>query len=495
MMLSRNILNKAQEAVELDLRRFFHGLMKIWWKALLLCVLAAAAGSVFSGLTYVPSYTSHTTFVVSNKSTGGESDANSLTISDISAANALTNTFKYILLSDEALYAVIRTYDLDMSIDRLKSCVSISPILNTNVLEMNVVTNDAGLSKNIADKIIEYYPAVLDRTLKSASLEVLNPPRSAQEADSYHGYITYPLLGFVLAFFIALIYVYLKLLLHDTVKTVSDITDRLGLPVLAAIPKVKLTIHNKTRLLMTEKVNGFSYMESYKALRTKIETIAEKKGYKTYVITSTLENEGKTTAAINLSVALAANGRKVLLIDADLKGPSIYDMLGREITQPVIGLDRVLRGQASFDSAVMPVKGLDISVLPNVNEVLDSSELLSSPRMKELITRASQQYDFVIIDSPPAGILTDAAVITSSADAVLLALRQDYASAHAIDSAIMSLSENKAEFIGCIFSIVDSRSMANGGSSYSRYQKYGKYGKQGGDVTRKNDLVRRMLGR
>jgi receptor protein-tyrosine kinase len=469
--------------------------MKIWWKALLLCILAAIAGALFSSVSYVPSYTSYTTFVVSNKSTGGESDANSLTISDISAATALTNTFKYILLSDEALYAVIRTYALDMSIDRLKACVSISPILNTNVLEMSVSTNDAEMSKNIADKIIEYYPDVLDRTLKSASLEVLNPPRSAQEADSYSGHIAYPLLGFVLACFITIIYVYLRLVLHDTVKTVSDISDRLGLTVLAAIPRVKSLIQRKSRLLMTDKANGFSYMESYKALRTKVETIAEKKGYKTYIITSALENEGKTTAAVNLSVALAANGRRVLLIDADLKSPSVLALLDRVPGLPIPGLDRVLRGEASLESAVMHVKGLGIYVLPNINEVLDSSELLSSLRMKDLITRASQQYDFVIIDTPPAGILTDAAVLTSYADAVLLALRQDYASSRTVDSVVRSLSENKAEFIGCIFSIVDGRIMENGGYGYSRYQKYGRYAKQSGGMTNKIDAVRRIIGR
>ena len=493
--LSRNILGKAQGALELDLRRFLHGLRRLWWKALLLCAAAAAAGYLFSGLTYVPSYTSHTTFVVSNKSTGEGGDAASLTISDINASNALANTFKYILLSDEAMSAVIDRYGLKMPIEALKSCVRISPVPNTNVLEMLVVTSDAALSKSIADTIIELYPDVLERTLKSASLEVLNPPRSTSEPDSYHGGITFPALGFLAAFFLTLAYVYLKLKLHDTIKTASDIADRLGLSVLAAIPRVKSPARSKNRLLMTDKANGFSYLESYKALRTKIESVAEKKGYKTYVVTSALESEGKTTAAVNLSVALAANGRKVLLIDADLKSPSVYSLLSQEIRLPAAGLDRVLRGLIPYESAVVTVKGLGISVLPSVSEVPDSSELLSSPRMKELLTRAAQQYDFVIIDTPPAGLLTDAAVITSNADAVLLALRQDYASVQAIDAAVASISDNRAEFIGCIFSIVDGRVTDGGGSGYYRYQRYGKYAKQTGEHPRGADIVRRLIGK
>jgi capsular exopolysaccharide synthesis family protein len=244
---------------------------------------------------------------------------------------------------------------------------------------------------------------------------------------------------------------------------------------LATIPKVKSSkIMKKVRkgLYITDKSTGFAFTESYKALRTKIEMVAEKKGYKSFIITSSLENEGKTTVAFNLSVALAGNGRKVLLIDADLRKPSLYKFIGRSNNPPEVGISNVLRGDATYESAIMEVKEFGISVLTNVNELANTSELLSTSQMKNLIARASEKYDFVIIDSPPASILTDSIVITTYTDAVIMTERQDHASVQLIESVAENLSGNKADFIGCIFNIVDDQGFDYGKHSYWYYGKY-----------------------
>jgi capsular exopolysaccharide synthesis family protein len=493
--LSRDFAYKAQDVLEVDLKHFFHSFSRIWLKALILCVAAATAGFLFSRFTYVPSYTSHTTFVVSNKTVEGSKDTTSLTISDISASNALANTFKYILLSDEAMLAVIDTCGLTMSVDRLKGCISITPVPNTNILEMKVVTSSAVLSRDIADNIIDYYPDVLERTLKYASLEVLNPPRIAQTPDSYNGSITWPLLGFLLSFFGSCAFVYLHLALHNTVRTVSDMTDRLGINVLGSIPRVRSAKARDSSLLMTDKANGFAFTESYKALRTKVEQMAEKKGYKSFVVTSALESEGKTTAAVNLAIALAGNGKKVLLIDADLRRPAIYNMLGRKYDLPPTGLDRVLTGETVFEAAVSHIRELGLSVLLNVHEIINSSELLSSARMHEVISRATAQYDFIIIDSSPASVLTDSVVLTSYTDAVLLAVRQDYAGTALIAEVAKSLSDSKAEFIGCLFSIVADQGHEYGSIGYSKYKRYGKYENQANDKKPILHIIKRFTGK
>ena len=279
---------------------------------------------------------------------------------------------------------------------------------------------------------------------------------------------------------ISIIFVCLKQVFHDTIKTATDIDEKLGINLLASIPKVRLSKSknkNRKRLNITDKSNGFSFTESYKALRTKMEMIAEKKGYKTFLVTSSLESEGKTTLAVNLSIALAGNGRKVLLIDADLRKPSIYTFIGWGSVPPHFGIDRVLGGNTPYESAIVNVEKYGISVLPNENKYMDSSELLSSNKMKNLIADASKKYDYIIIDSSPASILTDSVVITSYADAVILAIRQDYASARLVESVIEKLSENRADLVGCVFNIVDERGFDYGKySNYSKYDRYGKYG-------------------
>ena len=439
---------------------------------MLICLLSASAGYLYSYYTYTPAYTSETTFVVSNKTVGVENESESMTLSDFNASTALANTFKYILLSDEAMYAIINTYGLDMSISNLKDCVSISPVSNTNVLEMAVTTQDAVLSWDISNQIIEYYPDVLERTIKYASLEVLNPPLVAPSVDGYRGNIIYPFFGFSIAFFISLIFIYLKQVFHNTIRTVSDISKKLGMNTLASIPKVKASKKKDLKgLYITDKSNGFIFTESYKALRTKIEMIAEKKGYKTFVVTSALENEGKTTVAVNLSIALAENNKKVLLIDADLRKPSIYKFMGL----PEFDNEQVLYGDTISESTIVNIEKFGFSALMNVNEFTNSSELLSSTQMKKLINNVSEQYDFVIIDSSPASVLTDSAVITTYTDAIILTMRQDYASIRLVESVVQGLSENRAEFIGCIFNIVDERGFEH--EKYWNYDKYERYGK------------------
>lgn len=448
---------------------------------MLFCCLSALAGFLLFRLTYVPAYTSDTIFVVSNKTGGVLSESESLTLSDISASAALANTFKYILLSDDTMQSIMETYGLDLSLSSLKNCVDIIPVSNTNLLEMKVVTHSAVLSRDISAKIIECYPEVLERTIKYASLEVLNSPRIAQAADSNRGNITYPVFGLLGALFISVLFVYLKLLFRDTVKTVSDLRDRLKMNILVSVPKlISLNNRRKARegLYITDKSNGFTFIESYKALRTKIEMIAEKKRHKTFVVTSALESEGKTTAAVNLSVALAANGKMVLLIDADLRKPSSYKIIGKSSTAPEAGIDQVLRGTAALEDAIVNVKELGISMLPCMNEFTNPSELLSSSQMKDLISRVSGQYDYVIIDASPASVVTDSVVITTYTDAVILTIRQDYAPVPLIASTVQSLSENKAEFIGCIFNMVDDL-----GFEYEKYSRrsynYGKEEKYG----------------
>lgn len=481
--MARSYFNRAQGILEVDLKQFILGLQAIWWRALLFCLAFALAGTLYSRVTYVPTYTSNTTFVVSNKTVDLSGDTDSLTLSDISASTALANTFKYVLLSDEAMRSIIDTCNLNMSIERLKNCISVTPVSSTNILEMEVVTTDAILSRNISNGIIRYYPDVLERTLKSASLEVLNPPRVAQQADSYHGSLVYPALGFLVAVFFSMMFVYLRLIFHETITDVSELSGKLELGVLATIPKIKLTGKGKKQkkeLFITDKTNGFTFTESFKALRTKVEMLAEKKGYKSFVVTSCLEDEGKTTVAVNLAIALAGNGKKVLLIDGDLRKPSLCQYFGLTDSPAALGMRRVLLGAADYMTSIAHVERYGISALLNDTEFLDSSELLSSARIKDMIAKVSGQYDYVIIDSSPASVLTDSVVITSYTDAVLLVLRQDYASVQLAESVVQSVSENKAELIGCIFTMVDDRHFGypyHGSWNYGKYGKYGKYSK------------------
>ena len=478
--------SRAREVIEIDIRQFLKELLKRWWQVLLLVIILGSIGYLYSSLTYTPSYTSTATFVVSNKANYTDSQSDTLTSSDLSASTTLANTFKYILLSDEAIYSIIDEFELPYSVNDLKRHISVLPVTGTNILQMSVTTNDAVLSKNVADRIIQYYPSVLTRTLKTASLEVLNSPRVAEIPDQYNGYIIYPFIGVLVAIFIYVVIVWLKIAYNDTIKASSDIKEVLNLSLMASVPRVISKDKKKKEpvgLLINQRSSGFLFSESIKALRTKVESVSKRKGYKTFVVTSSLENEGKTTIAVNLAYALAANGKKVLLVDADLRKPSIFKYLNMPTDTPYVGLDSVIKGDVSLEEAVIPVDKLGFKVLLSVNAIANSSELLSSEQMKNVLAKASGQYDFVILDSSPSNLLTDSAVMTAYTDAVLFIIRQDFAPAPVIDEVTENLSENRAELIGCVFTFADHKGMGYSSPYQSRYGRYG-YGKYSSYISR-----------
>lgn len=466
--------------VEIDLLQLLSAVLKKWWLVVILSLLLASAGFAFSFFTYTPVYTSTATFVVSNKE---EIDTSQITASDLTASSTLANTFKYILLSDEAITSIIDKYKLNVTSAELEKHITITPVSNTNILEMSVDTTDAQLSANIAQEIIEFYPDVLERTLKTASLEVLNPPRAANEPDAYNGNILYPLIGLLLGITLAVFIIFLTEYFRDTMKAASDITGKTDLNIIAAVPSVIKGKSKKTPkgLLITNKDNGFSFVETYKALRTKVENISTKKGFKSFVVSSALENEGKTTVIVNLALALAQNGKTVLLIDADLRKPNVHNLLGLKDKIEGKGLVDVLSDDAPLMEVIMRYENTNIYFLPTLSGVSNSSELLAKSKMGELISAATEKFDFVLVDTAPAILVTDAAVLTSYTDAAILVIRQDFAPASDVITAASNLSENKAELVGCVFNNVKNNSIGYGsyGNRYGRYGKYGNYGSYG----------------
>lgn len=214
------------------------------------------------------------------------------------------------------------------------------------------------------------------------------------------------LLGVVLALLAGVATALVRSLLNTRLRTVEDLQGSSDRIVLGVIPGSRGAV-DASRVLV-ESPYGLA-AEAYRDLRTNLQFVKLVEGRRSVLVTSSLPGEGKSTVAVSLAHVMAMSGQRVLLVDADLRSPSVHGILGLEGSA---GLTTVLIGQAELAEVTQPggIDGLDVitagAIPPN------PSELLGSPAMGEMLAEASRRYDVVIVDAPPVLAVTDAAVLS-----------------------------------------------------------------------------------
>jgi len=270
--------------------------------------------------------------------------------------------------------------------------------------------------------------------------------------------------------------------LDNTVRTTEQAQMISGLPPLGMIPmgsRTALEGQNPKRLViatskeaveLVTQVRPQSQMaESYRALRTSLLLSNLGAPPKVILVTSALPQEGKTTTSINCAVVLAQRGIRVLLIDADLRRPSIHKTLGMG---PRSGLSNVLTGSATLQQTITRSPILpNLSVLPAGTPPPNPAELLASSNMRDVLEELRGQYDHIVVDTPPTLSVTDAVVLSPRADAIVLVIRSGQTTKQALRRSRDILMQVNAKVSGVLLNAVDLRS-----PDYHYYYEYqGKY--------------------
>jgi capsular exopolysaccharide synthesis family protein len=185
---------------------------------------------------------------------------------------------------------------------------------------------------------------------------------------------------------------------------------------------------------------------------------------KALLITSVAPKEGKTVVAANLAIALAQAGRKVLLVDADMRKPRLDKLFPME--SDGTGLVQLLGADLPLDAAVRPTDIEHLSVLPCLTAADNPSELLESQRLVSLIAAAKERYDFVLFDSPPLLAVTDAVVLASRVDGVVLVVKGGTTPRELLRRGLAVLADANASPVGGVLNMVDIR---GGDSAYFTY--------------------------
>ena len=233
-----------------------------------------------------------------------------------------------------------------------------------------------------------------------------------------------------------------------------------------------MRIREERKNILTNK-SDFFIREAYKTLRTNVSfSLTGFEDCKVILVTSSLQSEGKSITAVNLAISYAQTGRKVLVIDCDLRRPKIQRYL-RIKASSQSGVSTVLNGSCSIDNAIGYVEELGIYVMLSGPIPPNPSELLSSERTKAILEELKTKFDFVICDTPPVGIVSDAVAFSQYMDGAVMVVRQNYASNNEIADAVSKLRAVETNLLGVVLNDYDSKYDTN--YKYDKYYSYKYY--------------------
>ena len=238
--------------------------------------------------------------------------------------------------------------------------------------------------------------------------------------------------------------------LDNRIKTPDEITAHLSLPCLGLVPRIAKGKLNGMPLINNGVPPNFS--EAFKGVRTNIQFSSAHEGSRSLVVASTCPGEGKTLVSTNLAIALAQMGQRVILIDADMRRPSVHELLG-ERQEP--GLSHVLVGDAEASQAVKPTAVPGLWVLPAGRIPPNPAELLGSPRFKVFLNTLTERFDWVILDSPPVMAVTDASVLAHLANGVIFVVGSEMVHRGVARAAIAQLLAANGKIVGVVLNRVN----------------------------------------
>ena len=449
-------------------------LVKVFRKGWLLITIGISLGGgagLAAAEVATPEYTAAVKLFVAVRTP----DAASAT--DVSQGNAAAQqkvrSYADVILTESILQPVIDELGLDTTPTALARRVQ--PTINTNTVVMTIAVTDesARRSARIADAIGTSFIRVIEGLEKPSADATSLVRASTIQSAVVPGAPSSPnkplhvavglALGALLGFGAALLRSVVDTRVHGP-HDVAAVTDS---PLLATLG---FDHEAKRRPLIVSADPRNPLAEAYRALRTSLQFVDLGSGNGSFVVTSAMPSEGKTTSTANLAIALAETGARVVLIDADLRRPRVADVMGIE---NAAGLTDLLIGRAEVHDVVQPWGRTKLDVLPAGLVPPNPSELLGSAAMQALLGLLTEQYDHVLLDAPPLLPVTDAAVLATMTSGAVVVTSARSSRTPQLRAALDRLDRVGASVLGVVVSMVAFRGRRGYGDAYG--SAYGAY--------------------
>lgn len=411
--------------------------------------------------------------------TYSDSSAQDNNISNFSTASTYISnqiqSYPTLATTEAVLKPVIDDLGLDTTVANLAGQITATNPTNTAFVNITAETGDAKQASDIANSVAESLSNVVEKSLhtsgKESPVKLSVVQRAAEPVTPSSPKVAlYLAVGLVAGLILGVFVTLIRDLMATRVEESRDLQDIINAPIMGRIPTDESLQEGKP--LIVSNPSG-RITEEFRRIRTNLSFTSKVEGSdaRMIVISSVEPSEGKTTVSVNVAAALAENGAKVLLIDADLRHPSVADHIGLE---GGAGLTHVLSDQAAVKDAVQRYWKPNLHILPAGPKPLNASMLLNSKTMSKLLDTALHTYDYVIVDTAAMVVANDAAVFGAKSNGIVLVSGRDVTMKRDLKEIAVQLDNLNVPVMGFVFNFAKERKVSANGNYYYYYDEGGK---------------------
>ncbi len=443
------------------------------WVTMALTALVTILAAVGYTMLQTPLYQASTRMFVSTTALSSSGSATDLYQSSRYSQDRVLS-YVELVKGETVAQRTIDRLDLEMSPATLESRVTAKSKLNTVLIDVAVLDPSPVRARDIANALSEEF-VVLVNELETPSNGARPEARVVvEQRASVPDRPVIPktgrniAVGVVLGAILGIGLAILREQLDRTVKTPEAVEEITANSVVGYIPLDKSL--NSTPAISFD-TNNSPAAEAFRKIRTNLQFLSVDHPPRLIIITSATPSEGKSTTSINIALALAEAGHKVVLVDADMRRPSLakyLDSIGS------VGLSTVLGGGASLDDVLQDSKFPGVTILSAGPTPPNPSGLLGSQVAKKIFGDLSERFDYVIVDTPPLLAVTDGAILAAEADGTLVVVRAGSTRSDQLSHAIATLNDVGAPLLGTVLTMIPTR--GSGAYAYNYYYSGGHYG-------------------
>ena len=337
-------------------------------------------------------------------------------------------------------------------------------------IQYNILKREVDTNRQLYDGLLQRYKEVgVAGDVRSNNISIID--RAEVPMWRFKPNLTLNLaIGLLLGGMLGVLAAFLLEFLDDTIKTPDDVEQKLKLAVLGIIPK----LGPKENIASVAGDPRSSFSEAYRSVRTALQFATDHGVPRTLLVTSPGSGEGKSTTAMALARNFAHLGKRVLLIEADLRNPSLHRSLG--LKGQGVGLSNLLAGGCTLAEATLDTEEPGLKVVLAGPLPPNPAELLSGSKLVSMLTVAAERYDQVILDGPPVLGLADAPILANAADGTLLVVNSAKTKINAAQAALKRLLAARARIVGALLSKYDAKTAGYGYGYGYHYESYYAYG-------------------